>query len=264
MFIEYLSRWGLTPDGDPILSHNSRLLPVRWQGAPAMLKVALEAEEKVGIALMAWWGGEGAARVMATEHDAILLERAEGKACLADFARHGRDDEASRIICAVVTKLHAPRPKLPPSLVPLARWFQELRGAAAACGGILDLSAATAHELLAAQREIVALHGDIHHGNILDFGERGWLAIDPKGLMGERSFDYANLFCNPDYDTASAPGRLARQLDVVADAARLERRRLLEWVLAWAGLSAAWHMCDGTSPETALLVAEIAAAQLSV
>lgn len=227
-----------------------------------MLKVALEAEEKAGSVLMAWWGGEGAARVLANEGDAVLLERAEGKASLTDLARHGRDDEASRIICAVVTKLHAARTKPLPNLVPLAQWFRILKPAASAQGGILALSATTAHDLLATQREIAALHGDVHHGNILDFGKRGWLAIDPKGLIGERSFDYANLFCNPDHETARAPGRFARQIEVVADAAGLERGRLLRWVLAWAGLSAAWHIGDGTPPETALVVAEMAAAQL--
>jgi streptomycin 6-kinase len=67
----------------------------------------------------------------------------------------------------------------------------------------------------------VPLHGDIQHGNILDFGSRGWLAIDPKGLIGERSFDYANLFCNPEAAVALAPRRLARQVDVVAEAAGL-------------------------------------------
>lgn len=264
MFIEHLSRWGLTPDGDPILTRNSHLLPVRRQGARAMLKVALEAEERAASLLMAWWGGEGAARVPANEADAILLERAEGKASLADLARHGRDDEASRIICAVITKLHAPRSKPLPKLVPLAQWFRELKPAASAQGGILALSAMTAHDLLAAQRELAVLHGDVHHGNILDFGERGWLAIDPKGLIGERCFDYANIFCNPDHETARAPGRLARQIEVVADAAGLERKRLLKWVLAWAGLSAAWHIGDGTPPETALVVAEMAAARLFI
>ena len=120
----------------------------------------------------------------------------------------------------------------------------------------------TANGLLAAPREVGVLHGDIHHGNILDFAERGWLAIDPKGVMGERCFDYANLFCNPDHQTATAPGRLARQIEVVADAAGMDRRRLLQWVLAWAGLSATWHLADGSSPETAISVAEIAAGQL--
>ena len=64
------------------------------------------------------------------------------------------------------------------------------------------------------------LHGDIHHDNILDFGKRGWLAIDPKRLQGERGFDYANLFCNPDLadpsrPIAASPGRFARRLEIV-------------------------------------------------
>jgi streptomycin 6-kinase len=264
MFVEYLARWGLTPEGDPILTRSSRLLPVDWRGAPAMLKVAVQAEEKAGHVLMAWWGGDGAARVLANGGDAILLERAEGKASLADFVHRGLDDEASRIICAVVTKLHAPRPIPMPHLFPLAQWFKELEPAAAAQGGILAVAAGAARDLIARQREVAVLHGDIHHGNILDFGERGWLAIDPKGLVGDRCFDYANLFCNPDHATATAPGRLARRVEVVAQAAGLQRKRLLGWILASAGLSAAWHLADGTSPETALVVGEIAAAQLSL
>jgi streptomycin 6-kinase len=200
--------------------------------------------------------------VLAQTDDAILLERAEGGVSLSDLARNGQDDEASRIICAVVAKLHAPPTKPLPDLVRLERWFEELRRAAAIHGGILSVSAATAHELLATPRDIGVLHGDVHHGNILNFGARGWLAIDPKGLLGERGFDYANLFCNPDPATAVATGRLARQIAVVADAAKLERRRLLRWVLAWAGLSAAFCLEDGTSPQAPIMVAEITAAQL--
>src|SRR5260370_40949811 len=90
----------------------------------------------------------------------------------------------------------------------------------------------------------------MHHGNVLNFGSRGWLAIDPKCLVGERYFDYANIFCNPDLETATMPGRLARQLRVVADAAHLERRRLLAWVRAWAGLSAGVSLGDCRPPET--------------
>jgi streptomycin 6-kinase len=117
--------------------------------------------------------------------------------------------------------------------------------------------------LLASERDIVVLHGDMHHGNVLNFGSRGWLAIDPKGLVGERYFDYANIFCNPDHETATMPGRLAHQLRVVADAAHLERRRLLAWVVAWAGLSAAFSLDDGRPPDTGLRVAELAAVELS-
>lgn len=263
MFEEYLSRWKLTPDGDPIVTRNSRLLPVRQHGAPAMLKIAVEPEEIAGGRLMVWWSGEGAARVIAHSGDALLLERAVGGMSLADLARTGRDDEAATIICNAVAKLHAPRTGLPPDLVPLNEWFRELEPAAANHAGILALSASTARELLAAPRDTALLHGDIHHDNILHFGERGWLAIDPKGLVGERSFDYANIFCNPDHATATAPDKFARRIDVVTTAARLDRKRVLQWILAWSGLSAAWHIGAGTPPDTALRVAALAAAEMN-
>lgn len=263
VFGAYLDRWGLIPDGGPLVTRSSRLLPVRRQGVPAMLKVAVEAEEKFGGVLMTWWDGEGAARVLAQAGDALLLERARGRSSLAAFARNGRDDDATRIICAVVAQLHAPRPNPLPDLIPLPQWFHELEPAAAAHGGVLSLCAATARALLAAPREVGVLHGDIHHDNILDFGDRGWLAIDPKRLLGERGFDYANLFCNPDHATATAPDRFARRLEVVTTTAGMERERLLQWILAWAGLSAAWFIGDGTSPTTVLKVAELAAAELN-
>ena len=116
-------------------------------------------------------------------------------------------------------------------------------------------------------REIVVLHGDLHHDNMLDFGVRGWLAIDPKRLVGERGFDFANIFTNPDLadptrPVSTEPGRFARRLEVVAEAARLERERLLRWILAWTGLSAAWYLGDGDSAAIDLQVAKLAAAEL--
>ena len=72
-----------------------------------MLKIAVEAEERRGGKLMAWWDGDGAARVLAHDDDALLLERAEGMHALAEMALNGRDDEATHIICNVAAKLHA-------------------------------------------------------------------------------------------------------------------------------------------------------------
>ncbi len=236
---------------------------------PAMLKIAVDAEEKFGGLLMKWWDGQGAARVFAHEDDALLMERAEGLGSLVNMARSGRDDEASRLICQVVAELHALKPGGRPhldnvDLVPLAQWFRELEPAAARDGGILTRCAASARELLASERDVVVLHGDIHHGNILDFGPRGWLALDPKRVIGERGFDYANLFCNPEPAIALAPGRLARQVAVVADVAGIERKRLLQWIMAYAGLSTASFLEDGEwdHAKTPLAVAEIAASEL--
>ena len=267
MFDAYLTRWGLAPDSDPIITSNARLLPVRLRGEAAILKLCSHEDERRGGAVMAWWDGDGAARVLARERDALLMERAEGTASLADMARSGRDDEASRILCAVAARLHAPRPRPLPDLLPLSRWFQELEPAARAHGGILVRCADSARTLLADPREIVVLHGDLHHDNVLDFGERGWLAIDPKWLIGERGFDFANVFTNPDLadpsrPVAIEPGRFASRLAVVAEAAGLEHKRLLHWILAWTGLSAAWFLGDADPAQIDLAVAELAAAEL--
>jgi len=264
MFDDYLKRWELMPDGEPIITRSSRLLPVRSGDLPAMLKIALIDEERIGGLLMKWWGGHGAARVMAHDENAILIERAEESTSLADFARN-RDDDASRVICAVLAQLHAPRGRQPPSaLIDLTEWFEPLRAAAEARGGLFSSAASTASELLQTPQDIVVLHGDMHHGNVLNFGQRGWLAIDPKGLIGERYFDFANIFCNPDDAMATMPGRVSRQARVIAEAAHLERNRLLAWVVAWAGLSAAFLIDDGLPPNGALAMAELATAELSL
>ena len=55
---------------------------------------------------------------------------------------------------------------------------------------------------------------------------------------------------------------LLGELDLVTAAAGIERTRLLRWILAWAGLSAAWFLEDGQSPVTDLEIARLAAAEL--
>src|SRR5687768_7289322 len=106
MFEPYLARWDLAPDGAPIVTHSSALLPVRRGKVPAMLKIATADEERAGAALMGWWDGDGAARVLAHAGDALLMERIMGDGALDAMARRGRDDEASRVICAVAARLH--------------------------------------------------------------------------------------------------------------------------------------------------------------
>jgi streptomycin 6-kinase len=261
MFEPYLRRWNLVSDGEPTATHSSDLLPVRSGDVPAILKVARSDEERRGANLMAWWNGDGAARVLAHHEDAILLERARGRRSLATMAREGQDDEASRIICGVAMTLHA-HGSPPAGLVPLSEWYAELSRVAGADTGIFTQAASTAAELLASPQEQCVLHGDLHHGNVLDFGARGWLAIDPKGLIGERGFDFANIFCNPDFETATNPGRMTRQINVVAEAAGLDPVRLLRWVFAYAALSAAWTIGERGNPTLALVIAHMAAAEV--
>lgn len=262
---KYITKWNLIPDGESLITQTSALMPVIYKNILAMLKIALVSEERVGGQLMLWWDGQGAARILKHDNNAFLMERAMGTKSLENMAKYHQDDQATQIICSVVAKLHTPNDKpLPINLEPLTARFKSLETAAAQHEGIFAQALATAHELLKAPQEIVALHGDIHHTNILDFGERGWLAIDAKGLLGERGFDYANLFCNPDKETALKNGRLQHQATVVAEEAGLDRTRLLKWILSYAGLSAAWHLEDKNDPELAIAVAEIVLAELTI
>ncbi len=265
MFAPYLDRWSLIADGEPILTHSSRLLPVLWQDRPAMLKVATDKDEQYGALLMQWWDGDGAAHVYAHEDDAVLLERATGKRSLLAMAMNGEDDEASRILCRTAARLHAPRQKPLPDPIPLTRWFRELESTADKAGGTFADCSTVANALLSDPREVTILHGDIHHGNILDFETRGWLAIDPKRLHGDRGFDFANIFANEELPTITHPSRFHRQLAIVSMEARLEPKRLLQWIAAYSGLSAAWFLGDANTPqvETALTVARLALSELA-
>lgn len=261
MIHDYLNRWHLIPDGEPIMTHSSELLPVRYQGIKAMLKIAVSKEERGGAKLMVWWNGEGAAPILRYDENALLMERAISSNALVVKAKTGFDDEASQILCSVAAKLHSKKDN-PPQLLSINSWFKSLEVAALTNGGIYSKALNIAVELLATPQEIVILHGDLHHANVLDFGDRGWLAIDPKHITGERGYDFANIFCNPDKDVALQPGRLLQQVQVVAAHARLDKKRLLKWIVAYAGLSASWSLEDGDSAELALAVAEIALCEL--
>ena len=266
MFEPWLDRWQLTPDGAPFESSAGQLMAVRRAGEPAMLKLSRAPEEIAGGALMAWWGGIGAARVLEREGDALLLERAMGARDLETMARDGRDNEACRILCSAGAALHAPRTTvLPNTLVPLEYSFRQLWPTAKRLGGVMAKSAAVARSLLDNPFDVSVLHGDLHHGNVLDFGARGWLAIDPKGLIGDRGYDHANIFCNPDAETALAPGVFAKRVKFVSEASDLAPDRLMSWVLAYCGLSAAWTLADGPGDaERTLEIAETAAAALEL
>lgn len=253
--VPYLDLWHLLPDGEPVETPSSRLLPVRRGDVAAMLKVAHVDEERRGGGVMAWWAGRGAVRVLEHDSTAVLLERATGPRSLVALAstdvgsaRWERDDErATRVLCDVARALHAvgtEERERPPGVVPLDRWFHDLLASEGQHRGFLHRSAVVARGLLADPWDETVLHGDLHHGNVLDVGtvqRSSWRAIDPKGLVGERGFDHVNILCNPTPGVATTPGRLERQATVVSEAADLDHERLLLWAVAWCGLSATWH-----------------------
>jgi len=260
LFDPWLDRWGLTPDGEPIAGTWAKLLPVRRGDQPAMLKAAMTREERHGLDLLAWYRGDGAVKILQRGDKAILMERAVGERSLKAMARAGEDEAALTVLCAAAKRLHESRFLPPPdSLVPLAKRFMPLEAAASEHGGVLARCWAEAQSLQATARETRPLHGDLWHDNVRDDRARGWLAIDPVGFLGERTYDYAVMVSNPDFpDVAAEPERIRRRAAFVARTADLDRLRLMRCIMVDAGLYALWSISRGDEPR-ALAVAEIAA-----
>ena len=246
----WLRRWRLRPDGDEVTTASGTLMPVlTTDGVPAMLKLAHAEEEARGADLLVALDGHGVARVLERAAEAVLLERATGERNLVRLVETGHDDDATRIICDAAERIHGASADVlaasdQPELIDLPTWFQHLPMHADRLGPLHRHGAELAAELLGDPREPVVLHGDLHHANVLDFGERGWLAIDPKGLLGEAAFDYCNLLCNPSHARALEPGRLERQFGVVVAATGVEPDRFARWLVAWCALSSTWFTLD--------------------
>lgn len=250
----YRHRWNLKDNGDPMVTHSSVLQPMVWDGNNVILKIALVNEEKQGNQLMVQWNGHGAAKVFLHDDNSILLEQLSGETALFQMAQNGEDDQATKILCDVARHLHSVESSANLVLSPLKQWFNELFKAEEKDKALFSESASIARNLLESQINSTVLHGDLHHQNVLYSKEKGWLAIDPKGLYGENAYEFANLFCNPDHHVALIPGRLERQLDIVCNQTGIDRDRMLQWIVAYSALSASWSIQDGMDAALALSI----------
>ncbi len=265
--LHYVEQWNLSDPKPLARTFTSDLYRVQASGETAVLKILSEAgaeDERAAADVLQWYDGHGAIQLWRHDAGAMLLECAEG-GDLSEMVKAGRDDEATRIIAGVLNNLHSARqPEFPPNLTPLLRRFQSLFEKADNDHGqgatsLFVRGAAVARELLTDQGPPHVLHGDIHHENIRHTG-RGWLAIDPKGLVGDRAYDAANALCNPHSlpETVQNRDRLMRQADIMATALKCSRARLLSYVFAHACLSACWSIKDGHDPSPVLATANIA------
>lgn len=230
---ERLRAWGAEPTGETWTTGSSELAAGLLGREPVIVKVARIEEERRGNRLMAWWSSLGQLPVLEADDDAILMRRATGSRNLLTE----RIEDADAVLADTARALHAmPAPPASIGLVPLRTWFADLVDRPQA-DPLLDRAASVARDLLDEPGPTVVLHGDLHHGNVLDLDGR-WVATDPKGLVGHPAFDVANACCNPS--EAAAVARLEPRLDLFADRLALPRDLLGAWVLAWCGLTLAW------------------------
>ena len=208
------------------------------------------------VSFLRWINGDGAVRLLDRQGDLILLEWAGERRLLDHLAEHG-DDDATEISADVVKRLHAPHgTPVPPALMTLEENFASLfaRAEADRQEGVRSQfveAAECADALLSNQRDVRPLHGDIHHENIL-LSQRDWLAIDPKGLVGDPAFDIANLFYNPvESELRTSETRAVSMATILSRSLGCDIVKVLNYAFAFSALSASWHAEDGNLDEAA-------------
>ena len=243
----YLTAWDLSEPRLLSQTMTSHIYTVLHAGAIVVLKLLSpsEVDEQRGALALRYFDGRGAVRLLRYDDGAQLMEYASGDE-LVTLVEHGEDENATRIIAQVIKQLHGvPQDASKDGLVMLDRWFEALFVRAAAdqqvgTRSIFARGASLAERLLAGQQEIRVLHGDIHHYNI-KHSSRGWLAFDPKGVVGERTYDCANALCNPVMpELVHNETRLLNNAAILADVLELELGRVLAFAYVYACLNASW------------------------
>jgi len=218
---------------------------------PVVLKVLRHpGDEWLSGAVLAAFEGRGAARVYEYAEGALLLERLRPGTSLAQLALAGQDDEATGILVDVIGAMTPG--SAPPTTPTLLDWGQAFdRYAAAGDARIPRELVAEAQEVYArlcrSQTQVRLLHGDLQHYNVLSDADRGWLAIDPKGVVGETEFEIGAAMRNPceGTDAFARPEVVERRLNRFASRLPIDRGRALSWAFAQAILSEVWRVEDG-------------------
>jgi streptomycin 6-kinase len=199
--------------------------------------------------------GHGMVRIIDADPDVaiMVLERVEPGTMLDEM---GLDDEAATHVAAQMMHAFWRTPVRPDHLWPLETWARELLEYSpdrhphlpSIPQDLIDRGVALGRDLLGSQRNITLLHGDLHHQNILWGGDRGWVTIDPKGLIGERGYEVATWMMNkwgfplqPDFLE-----KANRRLDIFSEVLDEDRERLAQWSVFHSVLSLCWTLSDET------------------
>ncbi|WP_034264022.1 aminoglycoside phosphotransferase family protein [Actinospica robiniae] len=241
-------RWGCRADGPVMHGEIGVIVPVLRDQGPAVIKVSFPHPGNVCEPdAFAAWKGQGAVLLYEREDEcfAMLLERA-GSRTLAEL---GDNDEVVGIAGRVNRRLAIPATAgLPRLRDHVGQWEESLRRDAADFAHalsrrVVQAAVATLRELGTDQPEVV-IHGDLHARNILSAEREPWLAVDPKGLVGDPAYDggtflKTHVFALLEEDELD--GAVARCLEMFAEAAELDGERVRRWAQFRAVESAFWR-----------------------
>ena len=201
-------------------------------------------------AVLKAFGGYGVVRVLEHVDGAMLLERLDPGTSLVDLMQNGRDEDATAILAGVIAAMSpSAAPPTSPTVIDWSRGFERYRltGDTQVPRALVDKAARVYTELCTSQQNVRLLHGDLHHYNVLLDTNRGWTAIDPKGVVGEIEYEIGAAMRNPvDLpDTITDRRIIDARLDRYCSTLHLNRERMLAWTFSQAVLSAIWGVEDG-------------------
>lgn len=222
--------------------------------------------------VLAAFNGNGFVRVYEYGPGVLLLERLRPGNSLADLSLNGRDEEATDILAEAIQQISGRASSMSPLEFPqacptvqdwgkgFARYLDT--GDDQIPMHLVEAGQSVFLRICASQRRPGLLHGDLQHYNVLFDSDRGWLAIDPKGVVGEIEYEVGAVLRNPFErpEVFLSPSTIERRLKQFAGRLNLDFERALAWSFAQAVLSAIWTVEDGFAVDAtnpALRLAEV-------
>jgi len=246
-------RWSITVLLPYQLSYNYVAPAIHSDGTPLVFKAGVPNPELSSeIDSLRLFDGQGICRLLASDAalGILLLEQVRPGLMLSTL----KDDEAATsAAAAVMRQLWRPVPSVYnfPTVQRWAEGLQKLRryfhgGSGPFPNKLVEEAEDLFESLLVSMETPVLLHGDLHHYNILSSTRQSWLAIDPKGVVGEPAYEVGALLRNPFWllESADLAAITARRIDQLSAELHLDRVRIRDWALAQAVLSAWWALED--------------------
>ena len=249
LLAKYEEKWQLTL-GKPFanLSFNYVTDARLSDGTPVVLKCGVPNKELMQeAAALQHFNGCGAVKLLQSDaaQGVLLLEKVTPGIMLED---NNQPENATEYAVNVMHKLHRPIHDTSP-FPSLQDWFQGFNHLYEHFNGttgpfpnaLIERAQNISHDLLTSMTKQVLLHGDLHYANILFSDTKGWLAIDPKGVIGEPEYEIPLPRLNAKKMNAH---ELKYELDRFIELSRLDKTRMMNWFFCKMVLATWWSFED--------------------
>lgn len=260
LITDLVKHWHLT-ELKPVANLTYNYIAKGFQkGIPVVLKISYSVEliESEKCALD-YFAGEGAIQVLDShsKDHALLLQQASPGVSLKSLYPQ-QVERVMDIYLATMCKLHHKTLPQAYQATSVEDWLQvlDIFITDKIPAEYLQKAVLLKNKLLAHPQQKYLLHGDLHHDNILQNGST-WLAIDPKGVIGEAEFELTNFDFISEGELAHPNlGQLLKErINLLAVKSGYSAQRLQDWLFVKLILSAIWHVEDRGNPSASLKLA---------